>query len=104
MGWGKTVPIPPRPYYIPPRLLEQTLPPPPSGLPFNAQPRNPSKKPKEPGVPPDFRDQRDFEEVIIVTFKVQLNTVHYIFLSLNIYFAYIISSMMQFMVHQKDIG
>lgn len=38
LGWGKAVPIPPYPVYIPPRLLELTKPPPQSGLPFNAQP------------------------------------------------------------------
>lgn len=38
MGWGKSVPIPPHPIYIPPALLAITLPPPHSGLPFNAQP------------------------------------------------------------------
>lgn len=38
LGWGKSVPIPPYPIYIPPALLEITQPPPPSGLPFNAQP------------------------------------------------------------------
>ncbi|KAI2798940.1 U2 snRNP-associated SURP domain-containing protein [Blomia tropicalis] len=37
LGWGKAVPIPPNPIYIPPALRELTLPPPPSGLPFNAQ-------------------------------------------------------------------
>ncbi|XP_013393846.1 U2 snRNP-associated SURP motif-containing protein isoform X1 [Lingula anatina] len=39
LGWGKAVPIPPHPVYIPPSLAELTLPPPPSGLPFNAQPK-----------------------------------------------------------------
>lgn len=38
LGWGKGVPIPPFPIYIPPKLLALTMPPPPSGLPFNAQP------------------------------------------------------------------
>ncbi|XP_045135172.1 U2 snRNP-associated SURP motif-containing protein-like isoform X5 [Portunus trituberculatus] len=38
LGWGKAVPIPLHPIYIPPALVELTLPPPPSGLPFNAQP------------------------------------------------------------------
>ncbi|KAK3095578.1 hypothetical protein FSP39_016278, partial [Pinctada imbricata] len=38
LGWGKAVPIPPHPVYIPPALVEMTQPPPPSGLPFNAQP------------------------------------------------------------------
>lgn len=37
LGWGKGVPIPPFPIYIPPKLLALTMPPPPSGLPFNAQ-------------------------------------------------------------------
>lgn len=38
LGWGKALPIPARPIYIPPALLETTLPPPPTGLPFNAIP------------------------------------------------------------------
>lgn len=37
LGWGKPVQIPPHPVYIPPALAELTQPPPPSGLPFNAQ-------------------------------------------------------------------
>lgn len=37
LGWGKAVPIPSTPIYIPPALLELTASPPPSGLPFNAQ-------------------------------------------------------------------
>ncbi|TGZ70483.1 hypothetical protein CRM22_003175 [Opisthorchis felineus] len=40
LGWGKSVPIPLYPIYIPPALLELIKPPPPSGLPFNAQPRD----------------------------------------------------------------
>lgn len=38
LGWGKAVPIPAHPVYIPPKLMEFVKPPPPSGLPFNAQP------------------------------------------------------------------
>ncbi|KAF7274403.1 U2 snRNP-associated SURP motif-containing protein [Rhynchophorus ferrugineus] len=38
MGWGKSIIIPPHPIYIPPVLLDVSQPPPPSGLPFNAQP------------------------------------------------------------------
>lgn len=37
LGWGKSVPIPANPIYIPPALRELTVPPPLSGLPFNAQ-------------------------------------------------------------------
>lgn len=36
--WAKWVEIPPHPVYVPPNLLKLYLPPPPSGLPFNAQP------------------------------------------------------------------
>ncbi|VDP38688.1 unnamed protein product [Soboliphyme baturini] len=39
LSWGKSVPIPQHPVFIPPAMLELTLPPSPSGLPFNAQPR-----------------------------------------------------------------
>ena len=38
LGWGKPVPIPLQPIYIPPALLKYTTPPPPTGLPFNCQP------------------------------------------------------------------
>ena len=47
LGWGKAVPIPQHPVYVPPRLAELTLPPPPSGLPFNAQPKKSSKSKKK---------------------------------------------------------
>ena len=39
LGWGKSVPIPPQPIYVPPEMQEQSVPPPPSGLPFNGQPK-----------------------------------------------------------------
>ncbi|OQR74965.1 U2 snRNP-associated SURP motif-containing protein-like [Tropilaelaps mercedesae] len=38
MSWSKAVVIPPVPYYIPPVMAHLTMPPPPSGLPFNCQP------------------------------------------------------------------
>ncbi|XP_076254313.1 U2 snRNP-associated SURP motif-containing protein-like [Rhynchophorus ferrugineus] len=37
VGWGKSVDLPPHPIYIPQELLKLYLPPPQSGLPFNAQ-------------------------------------------------------------------
>lgn len=37
IGWGKSVKLPPHPMYIPPALYNLFVPPPPSGLPFNAQ-------------------------------------------------------------------
>ncbi|XP_018592899.2 U2 snRNP-associated SURP motif-containing protein isoform X1 [Scleropages formosus] len=39
LGWGKAVRIPPQPLYTPIGVLKSSTPPPPSGLPFNAQPR-----------------------------------------------------------------
>ena len=38
LGWGKAVPIMAHPMYIPPSLQHYAMPPPKSGLPFNAQP------------------------------------------------------------------
>lgn len=52
MGWGKAVPIPPHPVYIPPAMVELTLPPPPSGLPFNAQPQKKPSRPLDPQTMP----------------------------------------------------
>lgn len=39
LGWGKSVVFLNYPIYVPPALLQMTLPPPLSGLPFNAQPQ-----------------------------------------------------------------
>lgn len=39
LGWGKSVSILTYPIYIPPTLMQHYMPPPPSGLPFNAQPQ-----------------------------------------------------------------
>ena len=38
MGWGKPVPIPLQPIYVPPALAALTQPPEPTGLPFNCIP------------------------------------------------------------------
>ena len=37
IGWGKAVPLPPNPIYVPPNKEDAMQPDPPSGLPFNAQ-------------------------------------------------------------------
>ena len=66
LGWGKTVPLPPHPVYIPPKLRELTLPPPKSGLPFNAQPdpKDIDKLPP-PGTPLAVMIKQDnFEEIL----------------------------------------
>lgn len=62
LGWGKGVPIPPHPIYIPPSMMEHTLPPPPSGLPFNAQPKERLKNPNAP-MPPPPKCKEEFEKV-----------------------------------------
>uniref|UniRef100_A0A803TY92 U2 snRNP-associated SURP motif-containing protein n=1 Tax=Anolis carolinensis TaxID=28377 RepID=A0A803TY92_ANOCA len=63
LGWGKAVPIPPHPIYIPHSMMEHTLPPPPSGLPFNAQPRERLKNPNAPMLPPP-KNKEDFEKTL----------------------------------------
>ncbi|XP_051910047.1 U2 snRNP-associated SURP motif-containing protein isoform X1 [Hippocampus zosterae] len=83
LGWGKGVPIPPHPIYIPPSMMEHTLPPPPSGLPFNAQPRERLKNPNAPLVPPP-KNKEDFEKtlsqaivkVVIPTERNLLSLIH----------------------------
>lgn len=62
LGWGKGVPIPPHPIYIPPSMMEHTLPPPPSGLPFNAQPKERLKNPNA-AMPPPPKCKEEFEKV-----------------------------------------
>lgn len=54
LGWGKSVIIPPHPIYIPPALLELSMPPPPSGLPFNAQPQ-----PQDRNIRPQTAEELD---------------------------------------------
>lgn len=62
LGWGKAVPTPPYPIYIPPAMMELTLPPPPSGLPFNAQPRARLRNPDMP-LPPS-NSKEEFEKTL----------------------------------------
>uniref|UniRef100_A0A8C9SP96 U2 snRNP-associated SURP domain containing n=1 Tax=Scleropages formosus TaxID=113540 RepID=A0A8C9SP96_SCLFO len=71
LGWGKGVPIPPHPIYIPPSMVEHALPPPPSGLPFNAQPRERLKNPNATLLPPptnkeEFEKASDDSETFVV--------------------------------------
>ncbi|ALC40492.1 CG9346 [Drosophila busckii] len=87
LGWGKTVPIMNTPIFAPQALLELTLPPPPSGLPFNAQP-----PPSEANTLPktNYKEYETIEEkenmervlskcvvkVFIPTEKSVLNIIH----------------------------
>ncbi|XP_039616431.1 U2 snRNP-associated SURP motif-containing protein isoform X3 [Polypterus senegalus] len=83
LGWGKAVPIPPHPIYIPPSMMEHTLPPPPSGLPFNAQPRERLKNPAAPLLPPP-KNKEEFDKtlsqaivkVVIPTERNLLSLIH----------------------------
>ncbi|XP_034024378.1 U2 snRNP-associated SURP motif-containing protein isoform X2 [Thalassophryne amazonica] len=83
LGWGKGVPIPPHPIYIPPSMMEHTLPPPPSGLPFNSQPRERLKNPNAPLLPPP-KNKEEFEKtlsqaivkVVIPTERNLLSLIH----------------------------
>ncbi|XP_064194692.1 U2 snRNP-associated SURP motif-containing protein-like isoform X1 [Anguilla rostrata] len=83
LGWGKGVPIPPHPIYIPPSMMEHTLPPPPSGLPFNAQPRERLKNPNATLQPPP-KNKEEFDKtlsqaivkVVIPTERNLLSLIH----------------------------
>ena len=48
MGWGKGVPIPLHPIYVPPALLKVTRPPEPNGLPFTCQAPEANQEGKHP--------------------------------------------------------
>ncbi|KAG0422520.1 hypothetical protein HPB47_001663, partial [Ixodes persulcatus] len=80
MGWGKAVPIPPHPVYIPPAMVELTLPPPPSGLPFNAQPHKKQAQPLDPqSMPPHEFDKilaTAVVKVVIPTERSLLCLIH----------------------------
>ena len=75
LGWGKAVPIPAHPIYIPPALAELTQPPPQSGLPFNAQVYRKSKgshgtlsrNQQRQNGRHEMRNHRDVEELEKVT-------------------------------------
>ncbi|KAG5850524.1 hypothetical protein ANANG_G00083380 [Anguilla anguilla] len=83
LGWGKGVPIPPHPIYIPPSMMEHTLPPPPSGLPFNSQPRERLKNPNATLLPPP-KNKEEFDKtlsqaivkVVIPTERNLLSLIH----------------------------
>lgn len=68
IGWGKSVEIPPHPIYIPDELLKLYLPPPLTGLPFNAQPPYPQWS-----VPADDKEFEDFLKACYVKVTVPLN-------------------------------
>lgn len=86
LGWGKSVPIPPHPVYIPPAMQELTQPPPPSGLPFNAQLKDKSLYSKLPpaGRPLSHREETILNEtlkeavvkVVIPTDRTLLHLIH----------------------------
>ena len=65
LGWGKPVPIPPHPIYIPPALAELTQPPPPSGLPFNAQPKMSRRDSRGFNNMPMPKNRAEMEKVIV---------------------------------------
>jgi len=91
MGWGKPVPIPLHPVYVPPALLKYTMPPTPSGLPFNCQPEGNDRvvwglgatggsNPRPTQVPQDVKQRKKFDrmmcrstvKVVIPTDRTQL--------------------------------
>lgn len=76
VGWARPVEIPSRPFHVPPALIKMHLPPPPSGLPFNAQPL--SRSFKEPTCEEEI-NELIYNSVVKVTVpldKTTLLTVH----------------------------
>lgn len=68
MGWGKPVPIPLHPIYIPPNMVKLINPPEPSGLPFNCQPSDKVAEKFDydrdnPPQKPDGNDQRAIDKL-----------------------------------------
>ncbi|KAJ8348194.1 hypothetical protein SKAU_G00267830 [Synaphobranchus kaupii] len=81
LGWGKAVRIPPQPLYTPIGVLKMSAPPPPSGLPFNAQPR---ERLRNDFTKPWGRSKEEFEKtlseavvkVVIPTERNLLGLIH----------------------------
>ena len=69
LGWGKSVPIPPQPIYVPPEMQELNVPPPPSGLPFNAQPRKGSSQESNGGQEEGALDPNGFNKEVRELFE-----------------------------------
>ena len=61
VGWGKAVPVPPHPIYIPAHLRadNKNIPPPPTGLPFNAQVNKIKDDQNYAKIPPPGENQAD---------------------------------------------
>ncbi len=74
MGWGKPIPLPIQPIYVPPALQKYIMPPPASGLPFNCQPErrdadhwglDAADNPRNPcHIPADPKGKRDFDKML----------------------------------------
>ncbi|KAG7484740.1 hypothetical protein MATL_G00053340 [Megalops atlanticus] len=81
LGWGKAVRIPPQPLYTPIGVLKTSTPPAPSGLPFNAQPR---ERFRNDFTKPWGRSKEEFEKtlseavvkVVIPTERNLLGLIH----------------------------
>lgn len=88
LGWGKAVVLPPHPVYIPEAMIELTMPPPPSGLPFNSQLKKSSKRDipnlPPPGIQLTMEEEGELEEtlkeavvkVVIPTERPLLQVIH----------------------------
>ena len=113
MGWGKPVPLPLHPIYVPPPLLKYSMPPPPSGLPFNCQP-NSQKDAESWGVghgpipyPQNPDDRRDFEKLVYrSTVKVVIPTDRTVLCLINRMVEFVIREgpMFEAMIMNREIN
>lgn len=102
LGWGKAVPIPPHPIYIPPALAELTQPPPPSGLPFNAQMLAPGRGRGFGSLPPGelerIKDDPVELDKVIVRINDNFNSIGFFWFS-GYYGKCLCATMANMMIH-----
>lgn len=97
LGWGKAVPILNQPIFIPPTMLELTLPPPESGLPFNAQPAANETLVKPPG---NYKEYANDEEKTEQMKKILYNSVVKVFIPTEKTVLCVIHRMIEFVIRE----
>lgn len=99
IGWGKPVEVPPHPIYIPPELVKLLLPPPCSGLPFNAQP---IKQPFE--YPKDDQEMKELLYSSVVKVTIPLDKKKLMLIHHTIEFVINEGPMFEAMIMNKEIN
>lgn len=99
IGWGKPVELPAHPIYIPPELLKLLLPPPYSGLPFNAQP------PKQPfDYPKTDKEMKELLYNSIVKVTIPLDKKLLMLIHRSIEFVVVEGPMFEAIIMNREIN